>query len=154
MSSAIVVCCFVVIRSVRWRLALAALLASLLLSGTGLVLLASEIAAHAIAEELARELAAIEEAETYDHTTSIGLPNATRRTTLVDNVANAVRWCHKTAPGAKIIVVGHSLGSVIASHALCSMASEESCLQRTSLVTMGSPLNYLNWFMEFSGFSG
>ena len=63
---------------------------------------------------------------------------------LVSDTSMAIRWFHKQAPTAPIIVVGHSFGSVIASHAIGSMSALEPCLRQIVLVTLGSPLNYLS----------
>jgi hypothetical protein len=66
------------------------------------------------------------------------------RTSLIEGVATAIRWINQQAPNVPIVVVGHSLGSVLAAHAVASLASDEPCLKHTVLVTMGSPLNYLS----------
>jgi hypothetical protein len=66
------------------------------------------------------------------------------RTSLIDGVAKAIRWIDEQAPNAPMIVVGHSLGSVLAAQAVASMTRDERCLKHTVLVTMGSPLNYLS----------
>jgi lipase (class 3) len=66
------------------------------------------------------------------------------RTSLIESVGKAMRWIHEQAPNAPILVVGHSLGSVLAAHAVASLSPDEPCLKRTSLVTMGSSLNYLS----------
>lgn len=69
--------------------------------------------------------------------------NKKTRTSLIQGTIDAIRWLHDQAPSASIIVVGHSLGSIIASHAVNSIPSSESVLDQTTLVTLGSPLNYL-----------
>jgi hypothetical protein len=66
------------------------------------------------------------------------------RETLVGGTAHIIVWFHEKAPEASIIVVGHSLGSVIAAHAVTSPRLPAECLRRTVLVTMGSPLNYVS----------
>lgn len=66
------------------------------------------------------------------------------RVSLIDGTAKTIRWFHDQAPNTPIIVVGHSLGSVIASHAIGSLSALEPCLRQIVLVTLGSPLNYLN----------
>jgi hypothetical protein len=65
------------------------------------------------------------------------------RTLLIDRTANAIRWLHERAPQAPIIVVGHSLGSVISAHAVASLTEGQTWLRQLVLVTLGSPLNYL-----------
>jgi hypothetical protein len=66
------------------------------------------------------------------------------RTSLIDGTAKTILWFHNRAPNTPIIVVGHSLGSVIASEAIGSLPTHEPCLRKIVLVTLGSPLNYLN----------
>ncbi len=67
------------------------------------------------------------------------------RASLIDRTANTIRWFYDQEPNTPIIVVGHSLGSVIASQAIASIVkNSEPCLRQIVLVTLGSPLNYLN----------
>lgn len=70
--------------------------------------------------------------------------NGQSRASMLDGLSNALRWLHSQAPGATLIVVGHSLGSVVASHAVSSVLASEPILCRITLVTLGSPLNYLH----------
>jgi hypothetical protein len=65
------------------------------------------------------------------------------RVLLLTRTADAIRWVHGRAPSAKLIVLGHSLGSAIASHAVVATSLPESILRQITLVTLGSPLNYL-----------
>jgi hypothetical protein len=68
---------------------------------------------------------------------------AEHRSALVKGSAAVIAWFHENAPETPLLVVGHSLGSVIAAHALTSPGLAAGCLRRTLLVTMGSPLNYV-----------
>ncbi len=70
--------------------------------------------------------------------------NERKRTRLVEGTVNTIQWFHNQAPNAQIIVIGHSLGSVIAAHAVALLSASESWSRQIVLVTMGSPLNYLN----------
>jgi hypothetical protein len=63
---------------------------------------------------------------------------------LIDGVGKAIQWIDEQAPNAPILVVGHSLGSVLAAHAVASLSADKECLKHTTLVTLGSPLNYLH----------
>jgi hypothetical protein len=56
---------------------------------------------------------------------------------------DAIRWLHSQAPNAHLTVVAHSLGTVIASQALNSISDSEPLPSQISLITLGSPLNYL-----------
>jgi hypothetical protein len=50
----------------------------------------------------------------------------------------------RRAPVARIIVIGHSLGSVAVAHALLGRTADHAGAGRTVLVTLGSPLNSLS----------
>ncbi|WP_353067596.1 hypothetical protein RBB77_08380 [Tunturibacter psychrotolerans] len=65
------------------------------------------------------------------------------RASLVSRTVDAMVWLRSQAPSAPLVIVGHSLGSVIASHAVNSMCLSEEMTSEISLVTLGSPLNYL-----------
>ena len=65
------------------------------------------------------------------------------RTSLIDATAKIIRWFQEQAPNARIVVVGHSLGSVIAAQAIASLSTSVSSLTGIVLVTLGSPLNYI-----------
>jgi alpha/beta hydrolase fold len=65
------------------------------------------------------------------------------RTSLIDAMAKTIRWFHEQAQNARIVVVGHSLGSVIAAQTIASLSTSESPLTGVVLVTLGSPLNYI-----------
>jgi hypothetical protein len=69
--------------------------------------------------------------------------NEKHRTALVNATVKTIRWFHEQAPNSQIIVVGHSLGSVIAAQAVTSISAIEPGLDNLVLVTLGSPLNYL-----------
>jgi hypothetical protein len=69
--------------------------------------------------------------------------NARLNALLVEGTCDAIDWLHGQAPGAEMVVVGHSLGSVPASHAVAAIVAEESMIAPITLVTLGSPLNYL-----------
>jgi hypothetical protein len=71
-----------------------------------------------------------------------GHPKA--RNSLIEGTIRAVRWLNDQAPAARLIIVGHSLGSVIASEAVAGLCSGRPPSPRVVLVTLGSPLNYLN----------
>ena len=66
--------------------------------------------------------------------------NEERRALLVGGTADTMRWLRSQAPNARLTIVGHSLGSVIASHAASSVLVSEPILDRITLVTVGSPL--------------
>jgi hypothetical protein len=70
--------------------------------------------------------------------------NKRQRLSLIEATAKTIRWFHDQAPNGRIIVVGHSLGSVLAAHTISSLPASEPCLQHSTLVTLGSPLNYLS----------
>jgi hypothetical protein len=70
------------------------------------------------------------------------------RALLLSRTADAIRWIHSRAPSAKLIVVGHSLGSAIASHAVISQSLAEPIMHQITLVTLGSPLNYLGAYFQ------
>jgi hypothetical protein len=55
-----------------------------------------------------------------------------------------IRWFHEQAPNTPIILVGHSLGSVVAAQTIASLCATESWMSRVVLVTLGSPLNYIS----------
>ena len=67
-----------------------------------------------------------------------------QRLALIEATAKAIRWFHEQAPNARLILVGHSLGSVLAAQTLSLFPSSEPCLRNITLVTLGSPLNYLS----------
>jgi hypothetical protein len=62
---------------------------------------------------------------------------------IFDRLSDAVRWLHSQAPNAHITIVAHSLGSVIASQAMSSISESEQLMSQVTLITLGSPLNYL-----------
>jgi hypothetical protein len=67
---------------------------------------------------------------------------AKHRESLIDATIKCICWFQEQTPGVPIVIVGHSLGSVIASRAVFLLLT----LQQNSkiiLVTLGSPLNYL-----------
>jgi hypothetical protein len=70
--------------------------------------------------------------------------NEKHRTSLIEALSKSIRWFHAQAPNAAIVVVGHSLGSVIAAQSIASMSAGDSWLSQVVLVTLGSPLNYIN----------
>jgi hypothetical protein len=70
--------------------------------------------------------------------------NETFRSSLIQATTKTIRWFHEQAPGTPIILVGHSLGSVVAAQTLSSLCATESWLSRVVLVTLGSPLNYIS----------
>ena len=70
--------------------------------------------------------------------------NEKHRTSLIEALAQSLRWFHAQAPNAAIVVVGHSLGSVVAAQSIASLAACDSWLSQVVLVTLGSPLNYIN----------
>jgi hypothetical protein len=58
-------------------------------------------------------------------------------------LSHAIRWLHSQAPNAHLTIVAHSLGTVIASQALSSISDSEPLPGQITLITLGSPLNYL-----------
>jgi hypothetical protein len=58
-------------------------------------------------------------------------------------LSDTVRWLHNQAPNAHMTIVAHSLGSVIASQAMSSISESERLMSQVTLITLGSPLNYL-----------
>jgi hypothetical protein len=66
------------------------------------------------------------------------------RSSLIQATIKTIRWFHEQAPNTPIILVGHSLGSVVAGQTLASLCATESWLSRVVLVTLGSPLNYIS----------
>jgi len=70
--------------------------------------------------------------------------HARHRAALVDGTLKTVLWLHARHPHAQIVLVGHSLGSVIVAHAITALSSLEPRPRRLVLVTLGSPLNYLS----------
>jgi lipase (class 3) len=69
--------------------------------------------------------------------------NAKTRAFLLVQARETISWLRSQAPGVPLVVVGHSLGSVIASHAVSSVLSDMETPSGITLVTLGSPLNYL-----------
>ena len=65
------------------------------------------------------------------------------RTSILAGLDDAILWLHRRTPNAHITVVGHSLGSVIASHAVSSISTVDAVPNQITLLTLGSPLNYL-----------
>jgi hypothetical protein len=65
------------------------------------------------------------------------------RNSLLIGLADAIRWLHRQAPNAHLTVVGHSLGSVIAAHAVSSISTSDPIPGQIALITSGSLLNYL-----------
>ena len=57
-----------------------------------------------------------------------------------------VREVARRAPQARILLVGHSLGSVLVPHALLHLPEDEDIGSRLGIVTMGSPLRLMHWF--------
>jgi pimeloyl-ACP methyl ester carboxylesterase len=70
--------------------------------------------------------------------------NETFRSSLIQAAIKTIRWFHEQAPNTPIILVGHSLGSVVAAQTLASLCATESWMSRVVLVTLGSPLNYIS----------
>jgi hypothetical protein len=66
------------------------------------------------------------------------------RTSMLAGLDDAILWLHRQAPNAYITVVGHSLGSVIAAHAVSSISTSDAVPEQITLITLGSPLNYLH----------
>jgi Lipase (class 3) len=64
-------------------------------------------------------------------------------TMMFGRLQSVIRDLQSQAPNAHFIVVGHSLGSVIASHAVSSISDSDAPLGKLTLITLGSPLNYL-----------
>jgi hypothetical protein len=70
--------------------------------------------------------------------------NETFRSSLIQAAIKTIRWFHEQAPNTPIILVGHSLGSVVAAQTIASLCDTESWMSRVVLVTFGSPLNYIS----------
>src|SRR5690242_6207690 len=58
----------------------------------------------------------------------------------LEKMSALIQFVAECAPTASILVVGHSLGSVLVSQSLASLPSTYASKARTVLVTMGSPL--------------
>jgi len=69
--------------------------------------------------------------------------NEAFRSSLIDGTTQTIRWFHGQAANTPIIVIGHSLGSVVAAQTLASLSVCETWLNKIVLVTLGSPLNYI-----------
>jgi hypothetical protein len=66
------------------------------------------------------------------------------REALLNGTLRVVEWLRATAPEATLVVVSHSLGSVVATHSIFRLQPSESLKKRVVLITLGSPLNYLS----------
>jgi hypothetical protein len=62
------------------------------------------------------------------------------RQRLLDGVKQTVDACINAAPQAKILIIGHSLGSVVATHSLAQLPPDNAARRSTFLLTLGSPL--------------
>ncbi len=49
-------------------------------------------------------------------------------------------------PAAQIVLIGHSLGSVLVTHTVLKLADGEPVTKRLRIVTLGSPLRLMSWF--------
>ena len=59
-------------------------------------------------------------------------------------LARIVEVVSRQAPNARILLVGHSLGSVLVTHALLKANILPSANRRVTLITLGSPLKLMN----------
>jgi hypothetical protein len=79
-----------------------------------------------------------------DVVTYVGNPS--RRKRAEDRLIAAVAEVARRAPQAEIVLVAHSLGSVLVTHTVLKLADPSTLGQRTHIVTMGSPLRMMSWF--------
>lgn len=69
--------------------------------------------------------------------------NAKRRRHVQGRMRNTLTDVMLAAPTAHIVVIGHSLGSVLVTHSALGYSADGSTANRVLLVTLGSPLSYL-----------
>lgn len=62
----------------------------------------------------------------------------------IERMSGLINLIAESAPAASVLVVGHSLGSVLVSQALAHLSSGYAGTGRTVLVTMGSPLKLMS----------
>lgn len=65
------------------------------------------------------------------------------RDSLQSTVSTMVQAVAAMAPDARVLVIGHSLGSVLVSHALLKLPTSYAGSDRTILVSLGSPLRMM-----------
>lgn len=63
-----------------------------------------------------------------------------------ETLLGIIREVARLAPYARILLVGHSLGTVLVTHTLLRLRGENGIGRRLGIVTMGSPLRLMHWF--------
>lgn len=149
----IVMRCLSMAPTLRWRLALATLIVALALPASALVFVAWRFAGRYSDAQFVSKLSVVVICVAlclllwfFSWLLDFGLDmlnyvgHEKLRAFLIDGTTNTIKWFHDRAPDTPIAVTH----SVIASHAISSLSALEPCLRQIVLVTLGSPLNYLN----------
>lgn len=63
-----------------------------------------------------------------------------------ERLLRVIQAIAKAGPDAQILVVGHSLGSVLVTQSVLQLNETANLGHRLSIVTMGSPLRLMSWF--------
>jgi hypothetical protein len=63
-----------------------------------------------------------------------------------DRLLGVVRALASAAPHARLLLIGHSLGSVLVTHTTLQLEERGVLRGRVYLLTMGSPLRLMSWF--------
>ncbi len=72
--------------------------------------------------------------------------NRNLRSKAEDRLLSAVKALANAAPRARLLLIGHSLGSVLVTHTAIQFKNCEDLKGRVYLLTMGSPLRLMSWF--------
>jgi hypothetical protein len=72
--------------------------------------------------------------------------NPSHRRKAEERLLQIIRDVARQSPRAQILVVGHSLGSVLVTHTALRLDDGEDLHHRLRIITMGSPLRMMSWF--------
>ena len=72
--------------------------------------------------------------------------NSNHRRKAEERLLRILRAISSAAPSAQILVVGHSLGSVLVTHSVLQLGGGQNLCRRLRILTMGSPLKLMSWF--------
>jgi hypothetical protein len=73
----------------------------------------------------------------------VGHPS--HRSEMESRMVHIIKFVAELAPDAHILVVGHSLGSVLITHSLLSLSATTNWGKRIAVLTFGSPLRLMCW---------
>jgi hypothetical protein len=70
--------------------------------------------------------------------------SVSRRAQIEKTMTKIMEWAAESAPNASILIVGHSLGSVLVTHSIIRLSECAGFSHRILILTLGSPLRFLS----------